>query len=131
MRNRVGSATAAFLLSVASFFDVVQALLNAVFIGVVVNVLIDVIAWLTFYLWLKLLGVGLLDPGIKKAATLWGGMLFELVPLLNTLPVWTASMALVVAIVKMEDRAHNKKVQELRAEELERSGAAFPDGRTA
>ncbi len=118
MRERISLITLSFLSGTALFFDFLQAILNVAFIGIVLNFLINIIAWLTFYLWFKLLGVGLIDSGIRKAVIMWGGMLLELIPIFNTLPVWTATIALTAFIVRWEDVAHNRAV---RAEEEQRA----------
>lgn len=117
MRERISLATLSFLAATAALFDTLQAIFNIAIIGVVLNVFVDVCAWLTFYLWLKLLGVGLIDSGIQKAVILWVGMFLELIPVFNTLPVWTATVVLTAFIVRMEDAAHNRRV---RAEETAR-----------
>ena len=117
MRERITPTTLSLLVGTAFFFDTLQAILNVAFIGIVLNVLVNVTAWLTFYLWFKLLGIGLIDSGIRKAAVMWGGMLLELIPIFNTLPVWTATIALTAFIVRWEDAAHNRAV---RVEEAQR-----------
>ncbi len=116
MRERISLTTLSFLSSAALFFDFLQAILNIAFIGVILNFLINVTAWLTFYLWFKLLDVGLIDSGIRKAVVMWGGMFLELIPIFNTLPVWTATIVLTAFIVRWEDAAHNKAI---RAEEVQ------------
>lgn len=116
MRERISLTTLAFLSGVAFFFDMLQALLNVALVGLVLNFFINIIAWLTFYLWFKLLGISLIDSGIRKAAVMWCGMFLEFVPIFNTLPVWTATIVLTAFIVRWEDAAHNRKV---RAEEAQ------------
>ncbi len=108
MRERITLTTFSFLASVAFFFDTLQALLNVAFVGIILNFLLDICAWLTFYLWFKLLGIGLIDSGIRKAVVMWGGMFLELIPIFNTLPIWTATIVLTSSIVRLEDAAHNR-----------------------
>ena len=123
MRERITPTTLSLLAGTAFFFDTLQAILNIAFIGIVLNVFVNVAAWFTFYLWLKLLDVGLIDSGIRKAVVMWGGMLLELIPIFNTLPVWTAAIALTAFIVRWEDAAHNRAVQTEEAQRVKEIAA--------
>lgn len=90
---KMGGMTATLLILVALGFDGIQAFLDLIIIGVVLNWIVGIIAWLTFFIWLKSLGM---SGGIKKDSEfkmlifLGAVFGFELLPLINALPGWTA-----------------------------------------
>lgn len=97
------------MLGVAIFFDVFQMFLNFIIIGMILNpILVTPFASLTFYLWYKMRGVGLSDSA-KRFAVYVAGFLLELIPILNTLPGLTLSTALMIVIVRAEDKVENAK----------------------
>lgn len=82
--------------------------------------IVSVLAWLVFYLWFRLSGVGLLDKGVRKLLLFLAGFIIELIPIINAVPAWTFTVASTVATVKMED-AHYNKEQKEKLEKLARS----------
>lgn len=103
----VNNLTATLMISVAFFYDLVQALFDLLhFIPVVGNViativtaLLSVVAWLTFYVWFKMHGVHFHTA--KRAITMGAGFLIELIPILNILPVWTLAVVLIFLTARM------------------------------
>lgn len=101
-QQRVDSITAILMIIVALLYDAVQAFLDFILIGLVVNWILDVWAWLTFFIWFKLKGVSFTNP--KRAISLNGGFIAELIPAVNALPIWTAAVIIMVITVKTEDK---------------------------
>lgn len=107
--DRIPKGTAILMVGVALFFDLLQMFLNFVLIGFILNpILVTPIAFLTFYLWYKMRGVGLSDSA-KRFAVYVAGFLLELIPILNTLPGLTLSTLTMIMIVRAEDKAENLK----------------------
>jgi len=109
-RERIGPTQGVFMIGVAGLFDFLQGILNIAIIGVILSSFVSIVAWLTFFLWFKLNGVSFFDSGARKLIVYYGGSFLELFPLLNTLPIWTITVSLMVAIVRAEDFAYNKKL---------------------
>jgi len=97
------------MVALAGSIDAIQALLAFVFLGLLVNGLISLFAWLTFYLWFKLSGVTFLDGQTAKILVFAGGALLEQIPGVNALPAATLTVILTIAIVKREDARYNKE----------------------
>lgn len=89
----LNNITIVFMVSVALFYDAVQGIINLIpILGQILSGLISMFAFLTFYLWFKLKGLNFVTP--KRAAYLGGGLLIELIPILNILPAWTLAVTL-------------------------------------
>ena len=101
-QQRINSVTAIFMIVVALLYDAVQAFLDFILIGLAVNWILDIWAWLTFFIWFKLKGVSFANP--KRAISLNGGFILELIPAVNALPIWTAAVIILVITVKTEDK---------------------------
>jgi len=96
------------MLAVALFYDMSQVGLNLIgtipggqaitFIG---TVLIDVWAFLTFYIWFKLQGVSFVNP--KRGITMGGAVLIEIIPILNALPAWTLAVVILFITTRGEE----------------------------
>ncbi len=116
--DRIPKSTATLMLATAIFFDTLQIFLNFILIGIVLNpILVTPLASLTFYLWYKMRRVGLSDSA-KRFSTFALGFLFEIIPILNTLPALTLSTATMIMIVRAEDKAENtKNKQKIAAQE--------------
>ena len=94
---------------VAVGVDLVQGILTTGVIGIAINSFISIFAWLMFWFWFKMHGVGFLDGKlVLKSVTMWGAGLIELVPLINNLPAWTVAIVIMLFIVKAEDAIYNK-----------------------
>lgn len=107
---RIGAATATLLVLIALGIDGVQAFLNFIVIGVVVNWIIDIFAWLLFFVWLKNLGIsGNIARDSERRILMFLGLAFgfEILPILNTLPGWTA-FAIGVVVNEFGSRVFEK-----------------------
>src|SRR3989344_1028705 len=119
-RNRANPTTFFLMLSVAIFFDVLQAILLLIpFLGWILSSLISIFAWLTFYVWTSIKGWGLSDT-LKQIVVNWVLPLMEIVPILNTLPTWTLKVVLSYSFLKAEDALYNVSGGRADAEKLER-----------
>lgn len=97
------------MLATAIFYDFLQIFLNFILIGIILNpILVTPLSSLTFYLWYKTRGVGL-SGSAKCFSTFAIGFLFEMIPILNTLPALTLSTTTMIMIVRAEDKAENAK----------------------
>jgi len=102
-KEKIDNITVVLMLSVALFFDGFQALLTLLLIGPFVNWLISIFAWLTFFLWFLLKGVHFTNNP-KKILTFMGGSFTEIIPLVSSLPIWTATVALTILMIKAENK---------------------------
>lgn len=101
--KRIGMVTAILMLCVALLYDGGQFIFNFIPVaGNLFTIIIDVFAWLTFFVWFKIKGVNFASP--KRLMTLCGAGLLELVPVLNDLPAWTGAVALLIFFSVIEDR---------------------------
>jgi len=101
---RIGAFTSVFMVVIALVYDGTQALIDLFTLGLlgwIINPLIDLWAFLTFFLWFNLKGVSFARP--SKALTLGGTTLIEMIPFLNDLPTWTAGVIIMVAQTYAED----------------------------
>lgn len=119
-RNRFGAFQKPLLLATAISLDLIQALLSLLVVGVVLNGVVSLFAWLSYYLWYKVLDIGFLDVGVRKILTFMGGGLLEMIPIVNTLPSWTISVILIIFIVAREDALYNKERKHKLAEAQQR-----------
>ena len=105
---------AGLLIATALLFDGAQALAEILFsltvillpLGIAVGWAIDIFAWLTFFLWLHSLGLGMIKKGgagqgaLNQEPFIIIALAFgiEFIPFINVLPAWTA--AIVIVIIK-------------------------------
>ncbi|OGF58359.1 hypothetical protein A3B05_00535 [Candidatus Giovannonibacteria bacterium RIFCSPLOWO2_01_FULL_43_160] len=90
---RMSAITATLLILMALGIDGLQVFLNFIVIGVVLNWIIDIFTWLLFFVWLKSLGISgsiKKDKDLKRLIFLASAFGFELLPILNSFPGWTA-----------------------------------------
>ena len=105
----VAATTFALMVAVALLFDAVQVgadLMHAIpLVGnasaVIFTVLLDIWAYLTFWFWFKIHGVSFMNP--KRAMALNGGLLIELIPIVNALPAWTLAVVIIFVTTKAEE----------------------------
>lgn len=110
-RQRISSIQGIFMLAVAGIIDGVQFLLNFIpFVGWIATSLISVFAWLTFFTWFKLNGVGFLSgkTTVLKIASIFGVSILEIFPIINDFPAWIVYIVIMIFIVKAEDTIFNK-----------------------
>ena len=86
------------LLAVSVAFDLVQGALDFIPVaGQVLNIIIDVIAWIVFYFMLRRSGIRL--NTMKLFLAFNAGLILDLVPFANMF-AWTLDMLLIIATVK-------------------------------
>lgn len=96
MKNKTGkqkdiqSHTVALIIGTALFFDVLQWALAYIFM----DWLAGFFAFLTFYVWFKILGMSFMSP--KRIATMGGAFIIEIVPVLSMLPAWTGAVTILI-----------------------------------
>ncbi|HEY4515786.1 MAG TPA: hypothetical protein VJH67_01210 [Candidatus Paceibacterota bacterium] len=118
-RNRAHTTTFVLMLSVAIFFDTLQAIFLLIpFLGWIFSSLISIFAWLTFYVWTSIKGWGLSDT-LKQIIVNWALPFIEIIPILNTLPTWTLKVVLSYSFLKAEDTLYNVSGGKADAEKLE------------
>ena len=89
---------------VAVFFDLLQAILAALIIGGFLNWFVNLIAWLTFFLWFKLNGVSIGDSG-RKWLVQGGTWMIEMLPFINGLtPGWVVFTISIIMISRYDDK---------------------------
>lgn len=106
--SKINNVTATFLIIVALIIDGVVATISLLHfipaignvLAIVSTILINIFAWLTFYVWLKIKGVNLISP--KKAAAMLGAGFVGFIPIINILPGWTLAMTVVIIMEKKE-----------------------------
>jgi len=107
-KSKISNTKAVFMIVVAVLFDLAGIVFDLLhFIPAVGNVaaiilttLLDILAWLVFYVWFKMNGVSFANP--KRALSLNGGFILELIPILNALPAWTLAVVLIIGSMKAE-----------------------------
>lgn len=100
--KKIGFVTSFLMIFLAISFDAVQALFNLIpFIGNMLSViLIDTFAWISFYVWFKILGVDFSKP--SRMGTMIGSGLIEMIPIVNALPTWTLAVFIIIATTKVK-----------------------------
>lgn len=112
-KERISQSTAQLMVVTALWFDFFQGVIGAVpLIGWIIAPIISFFIWFTFWFWLKLHGVTIADS-IKRLALMFVAFLLELTPLLNILPIWTATILITVLLVRHGDK---KKMEEFYAD---------------
>ncbi|MHA1747415.1 MAG: hypothetical protein ACTSYF_02085 [Promethearchaeota archaeon] len=103
--SQISSFEAGLMLVVALIFDGIQAITKLLHfipiigntMAIMINWLVDIFAWLTFYVWLKSKGMKARKGSflIEKAPiVLGGGLLLEVI--LSALPAWTAAIIIII-----------------------------------
>ena len=103
MESKISKSTFVFMLIVAGFFDLVGLLINL--IPVLGGVLLDigtVMAGFIFFIWFKLKGANFVKP--TRALGFGGGLLAELIPVVNAAPAWILSVIIIVMSTWAEDK---------------------------
>ena len=92
-----------FLILVALLFDGVQVLLTLIVIGVVLNWIVSLWAAMTFFVWLKMLGISYWEGnGIRKLLTFISTIFVEMIPIISAIPAWTLFVVLIIIFEYME-----------------------------
>jgi hypothetical protein len=122
-RNRTTKSTFIAMLIVAIVFDVAGALAESVDLlapplGWILSCLVDLVAWLTFYIWTSVKGWGLSDS-VKQFLLNQVIPITKLIPGLNLLPTWTLKVVLTYGFLKTEDLLYNQTGGKADFEKLE------------
>lgn len=93
------------MIAVAALIDLLQFFLTFLLIGLVVNFFISIVALLIFYGWFSVNGVSFLagKRAFTRLMTFSAGFLGELIPLINAMPLWTASITMTVLQSRRRD----------------------------
>lgn len=82
------------MLLVAGIFDLISLI-------PVLNFVVWVFAWLTFWFWFKMKGISLITDK-KRLLTVGGVSLIEIIPAISILPSWIALVVIIYSINKAE-----------------------------
>lgn len=97
----VGKVTFMMMVTVSLTFDIILGIISLIpYVGWIINALISVVAFMTFYMWFRTKGIKFTSP--RKMMALPAGFLFELIPYLNILPGWTVAVFMTTAVDKIE-----------------------------
>ena len=83
---RISPMMAIFMVIIALLIDGTQFLLGLLVIGLVLNWIVSFFAWLTYYIWLKILGISMSDAKGMKIMLSLG----------NMFPAWAAFAILTI-----------------------------------
>ncbi len=108
-KHRISTSTAILMIAVALGYDGAQIATDYIhmipvagtLMQTIIDTLITVWAWLTFFVWFKLQGISFINP--KRALALNGGGLLEIIPILNSLPAWTLAVILIIGSTRTEE----------------------------
>lgn len=99
------------MIAVALFYDGAQFVVNwlsvdiVTFVGATLawlgSLLVDIWAFLTFYVWFKLHGISFANP--KRGLTMAGAILIEIIPVLSALPAWTLAVVICFITTRGEE----------------------------
>lgn len=109
---RIGTLTFMLMMGLAFFVDLIQFLITLISvgtIGAIISSMITGIAWIIFYIWFKMNGVGYVDRRIALKIFI---LLLEFIPLLNALPIYILLTFITIGGTRLEDRYHIKKYLE-------------------
>ncbi|MFA6273236.1 MAG: hypothetical protein WC673_01965 [Candidatus Paceibacterota bacterium] len=98
--RKIEKHTWVFMLAIAGFIDLVQIIAGLFVIGIVVNTLLDIFIWITFYIWFKIYGVNFIS--VRRGLPFVGAGLVEIIPALNVLPAWTVAIAIMWITTKSQ-----------------------------
>ena len=97
------------LLFTAIFFDSTQALLDIIpLIGWIASSFVALIAFMTFWLWLKIKNVGIFDKGVRMLATWAITPILELT--FSFVPGLTVMIMITYYIVRADDELDKRKI---------------------
>jgi hypothetical protein len=94
--NKVG------LVGTSIFFDIIEGLLDFIpLVGWAVNIFIDIFAFLTFYVWFKILGVSFVRT--RRSLAFIAGFILGAIPFTSWF-AWTLDVVLVIIDVNNEEK---------------------------
>lgn len=119
--SKISAAQSGLMIGVALLFDGAQFVIEAlagltVFLlplGIAVGWVVDIFAWLTFFLWLHSLGLSMIkkggvgEGGLGKEPFVIIALAFgiEFIPIINALPAWTAAIITLIIRVRISTLA--------------------------
>lgn len=122
---KISGAQAGLLVGTALLLDGAQFLAEAITgltvfllpLGIAVSWVVDITAWLAFFLWLKGLGLGMIKKGAGGPAGIQQTPFWiisiafglEFIPVFNALPAWTAAIIAVIAKERLASAADRLK----------------------
>ncbi|MCK5285671.1 MAG: hypothetical protein KAJ58_00375 [Candidatus Pacebacteria bacterium] len=106
---RISKISFILMLLTAMTIDGIQALLDLIpFLGWILSSLLAIPAFLIFWIWLKIKGVGLLDRGLRMLA------LWTITPMIEVtfsfFPGLTIMIVLTYVIVRVDDELDRKEI---------------------
>lgn len=108
-KERIDRGTFLLMITTVVGLEIFQGIVGALPIaGVLLGPMVGFLIWLTFFIWFKLHGVTMGD-NIKRMGIMLAGFFFELIPVLNILPIWTVTIFITIVIVRNEDK---KKIKD-------------------
>jgi len=91
------------MLGVAIAVDATSALVNLIpIVGQIASFFVGLFFTMTFWLWFKMNGMNFSKP--KNILGLAGGSIIEMIPVLNALPAWTATVLYLTRVEKIIDK---------------------------
>jgi len=85
---------------VIGFIAVVPVL--GLILAALLGAFVSISAWIAFYFWFALLGVNFFEKLDSKVVVWVVGALAEITPL-GILPIWTATIAIIIALTRAKD----------------------------
>ena len=111
--KRIGIVSKIGLYASALVFDLVQILLDFIAVGAILGTIITAFAWIMYFIWFKILGVpftiGSGSNSSRRSIAFFAGGIGEMIPLINALPMWTISIAIIISATNKEDAEVAKK----------------------
>lgn len=87
------------------FFDLLQFVLDWLIIGIAINWIISIFAWLTIFFWFQLKGISFMNPA--RLVTMLATALVDFIPgnawLIITGFPWTVGVIVLLALSRVED----------------------------
>lgn len=100
--SHISALTSFFLVATALFIDILQVFLNFILIGLVLNWLVNFIAVIVFALWFSLYGISF--GKFRFFLRMVFSLCAEMVPLFNTLPVWTMFVVSILVTHRLQEK---------------------------
>lgn len=103
VRYRIGGFHTGALYGVAIVGDVLQFLITLIpIIGFILSSLVSMLLYIVFWVWFRLLGVGMTEHTDTLIARIGIGIA-EALPIVNALPGWTLAVALTIYATRKSD----------------------------
>ncbi len=101
MASRISKTEWKILVGLAVIVDGIQIILDFFGIGIIVNRFIDVAVGIALPLYLQTQGVSMANP--KRLLGMLGAFVGEMIPVVDSLPLWTADVLFTWSTVKAEE----------------------------